>query len=72
MVDVFCYAVDNTAMADMVRPQRHPPVWELGEVDDKYVIGTAEILSFPQKGYGNQNKEMRQESKWMAGSPTQP
>ena len=27
---------------------------------------------FLKKRYGNQNKEMRQESKWMAGSPTQP
>ena len=25
------------------------PVRELGEVDDKYVIGTAEILPFPLK-----------------------
>lgn len=63
MVDVLYYTVDNTAVTATVRLWRHPPVWELGEVDDKYVIGTAEVLSFPRKRYGNQNKEMRQESK---------
>ena len=47
MVDVLYYTADNTVMTDMARLQRRPPVRELGEVDDKYVIGTAEILSFP-------------------------
>lgn len=50
---------DNISMTVMVRAWRHPPVQELGEVDDKYVIGTAEILSFPLWRYGNQTKEMR-------------
>ena len=67
MVDVFLLTADNTTMTVTVRSQWHPPVRELGEVDDKYVIGTAEILSFPHKRYGNQNKEMRQESKQCAG-----
>ena len=35
------------------------PVRELGEVDDKYITGTVEILSFPHRRYGNQNKGMR-------------
>ena len=47
MVDVVMVTADNTIMAAMVRLQWHPPVRELGEVDDKYVIGTAEVLSFP-------------------------
>ena len=59
MVDVLLNTADNIFVTDMARLQRHPPVEELGEVDDKYVIGTAEVLSFPQKRYGNQNKEMR-------------
>ncbi len=63
MVDVFFDTADNTAITAMVRLWWHPPVGGLGEVDDKYVIGTAEVLSFPRKRYGNQNKEMRQESK---------
>lgn len=32
----------------MVRVKRLPPVRELGEVDDKYFIGTAEVLSYPR------------------------
>ena len=72
MVDVFCFTADNTVMTGRARSWRHPPVLELGEAADKYVIGTAEVLSSPQGRYGNQNKEMRQESKWVAGSPTQP
>jgi hypothetical protein len=31
----------------MVRIKRLPPVRELGEVDDKYFIGTAEVLLYP-------------------------
>jgi hypothetical protein len=31
----------------MVRVKRLPPVRELGEVDDKYFIGTAEVLLCP-------------------------
>lgn len=48
-VDVFVHAADNTAMADKARTWRHPPVRELGEAADKYVIGTAEVLSLPLK-----------------------
>lgn len=59
MVDVFLFTADNTGITDLVRQYRHPPVLELGEVDEKYVIGTAEVLPFPQKRYGNQTKEMR-------------
>jgi hypothetical protein len=59
MVDVFIVTADNTDISELVRLYWHPPVGELGEVDERYVIGTAEVLSFPQKGYGNQNKEMR-------------
>ena len=47
MVDVFYVTADNTAMTGKARSLRHPPVRELGEADDKYVIGTAEILLFP-------------------------
>ena len=49
MVDVFFFTADNTDITELVRLYRHPPVGELGEVDDKYVIGTAEVLSFPQR-----------------------
>ena len=49
MVDVFLFTADNISVTTMAREQKHPPVRELGEVDDKYIIGTAEILSFPQK-----------------------
>lgn len=69
MVDVLVFTADNTGTTDMVRWYRRPPVRELGEVDEKYVIGTVEILPFPQKKkkkkrkkrkrYGNQTKEMR-------------
>ena len=47
MVDVVMVTADNTIMTAMVRVQWHPPVRELGEVDDKYVIGTAENLLSP-------------------------
>jgi hypothetical protein len=47
MVDVFFVTADNTVMTGKARSRRHPPVGELGEADDKYVIGTAEILLFP-------------------------
>ncbi len=49
MVDVLLFTADNISVTTMAREQKHPPVRELGEVDDKYIIGTAEILSFPQK-----------------------
>lgn len=49
MVDVFLLTADNTDITELVRLCRHPPVRELGEVDDKYVIGTAEVLSSPQR-----------------------
>ena len=49
MVDVFFVTADNTVMTGKARSRRHPPVGELGEADDKYVIGTAEILPFPLK-----------------------
>ena len=49
MVDVFDGTADNTDKTGMARSRQHPPVWELGEADDKYVIGTAEVLSFPLK-----------------------
>ena len=38
MVDVFLFTADNISVTDMAREQRRPPVWELGEVDDKYAI----------------------------------
>ena len=50
MVDVMIDTADNTAKTDMARSWRHPPVtlrYAVGEADDKYVIGTAEILLFP-------------------------
>ena len=46
-VDVFLSTADNTVMTGKARSLRHPPVRELGEADDKYVIGTAEILLVP-------------------------
>ena len=61
MVDVFPFTVGNTAMPGMARTWWH--LRELGEAADKYVIGTAEILSSPRESYGNQNKGMRQEPK---------
>ena len=73
VVDVFFFTADNIVLTVLVRSLRHPPVRELGEVDEKYIIGTAEVLSLPQiKRYGNRIKEMRQESKRVTGSPTQP
>ena len=47
MVDVFPFTVGNTAMPGMARTWWH--LRELGEAADKYVIGTAEVLSFPLK-----------------------
>ena len=38
MVDAFLRAADNISETIMAREQRHPPVGELGEVDDKYTI----------------------------------
>lgn len=38
MVDAFMFAADNISVTDMVRIQKRPPVRELGEVDDKYII----------------------------------
>jgi len=35
MVDTFYVVADNTGHLAMVRDVRHPPVGELGEVDDK-------------------------------------
>ena len=49
MVDVFLLTADNTDITELVRLCWHPPVRELGEVDDKYVIGTAEVLSSPHR-----------------------
>ncbi len=48
MVEVFLFTVGNTNISELVRLYWHPPVRELGEVDDKYVIRTAEILLSPQ------------------------
>ena len=49
MADAVVFAAGNTMRADRVRMSWQPPVRELGETDDKYVIGTAEILSSPQQ-----------------------
>lgn len=57
--DVLVFTAGNTVITDMVRVSWRPPVRELGEVDDKYITGTVEILSFPHRRYGNQNKGMR-------------
>lgn len=38
MVDVFVFTADSISETAMAREQRHPPVGELGEVDDKYTI----------------------------------
>ena len=46
----------------MARTMNHPPVEELGEVAEKYAIGTAEILTCPQakaRGMEIQTKETR-------------
>ncbi len=60
MVDVLLYTADNISVTDMAREQGHPPVRELGEVDDKSIqYRTAEVLLSPLSGYGNQTKEMR-------------
>lgn len=51
MVDVFLHTADNTDITELVRLCWHPPVREPGRVDDKYkyVIGTGEVLSSPQR-----------------------
>ena len=65
MVDVFIFTADNIVMTVMVRLWWHPPVRELGEVDDKYVIGTAEILSFPPRGMETKTKKcVRNSNEW--------
>lgn len=68
MVDVLVFTADNTGTTDMVRWYRRPPVRELGEVDEKYVIGTVEILPFPQKkkrGMGTKPKKCdRNPNEW--------
>ena len=65
MVDVFLFTADNISVTTMAREQKHPPVRELGEVDDKYVIGTAEILSFPQRGMETKTKKCaRNPNEW--------
>lgn len=38
MVDVLLFTADNIYVADRARIHGHPPVWGLGEVDDKYTI----------------------------------
>ena len=38
MVDVLLFTADNIPVTDMAMEQGHPPVRELGEVDDKYTI----------------------------------
>lgn len=38
MVDVFYLTADNISVTVKARFQRHPPVRELGEVDDKYTV----------------------------------
>ena len=38
MVDMFIIIADNISVTAMARQQKHPPVSELGEVDDKYTI----------------------------------
>ncbi len=57
MVDVLLFTADNIIVTVLVRLQWHPPVRELGEVDDKYVIGTAEVLLSPRTRYDVQSKE---------------
>jgi len=57
MVDVFLFTADNIVVTVRARLWWHPPVRELGEVDDKYVIGTAEVLLSPQMRYDVQSKE---------------
>ena len=57
MVDVFLFTADNIVVTVRARLRWHPPVRELGEVDDKYVIGTAEVLLSPQMRYDVQSKE---------------
>lgn len=49
VVDAVVFAADNTMVAGRVRMSWQPPVRELGETDDRYVIGTAEVLSSPQQ-----------------------
>lgn len=38
MVDALVFVADNISVSVMVRLQGHPPVRELGEVDDRYII----------------------------------
>ena len=47
MVDVFLLTADNTDITDLVRLCWHPPVRELGEVDEKYIIQNSWGLIIP-------------------------
>ena len=40
---------DNIYQSDMVSYDRLPPVGELGEVDDKVLVGTDEVPMLPSK-----------------------
>jgi hypothetical protein len=58
LVETFIYVADNNSQTDMARDVNQPPVRELGEVAEKYTIGTAEVLSYPQviERYGKPNQ----------------
>lgn len=60
---------DNNSQTAMARCVNQPPVQELGEVAEKYPIGTAEILSCPCKKVWKPSKGTNKEFKCKAGSP---
>ena len=59
MVDVFFFTADNTDITELVRLYRHPPVGELGEVDDNYIIRNSRdpAVSLKRKGMETKPKE---------------
>jgi len=46
-VDVFQVTADNISESVKARIMKRPSVGELGEANDKYIVGTAEILIHP-------------------------
>ena len=48
MVDVLIFTADNISVTAMARKQKHPPVCELGEVDDKYTTINEQITKIAQ------------------------
>lgn len=72
MVDVFLFTADNTDMTELVRLYWHPQSESLARLMISMLSEQLRSCHFLKERYENQNKEMRQEFKWVTGSPTQP